>query len=482
MRRHLVLSMFCLCGAMIAAAAAAVEPSILFETVIPGYGLAFGDDLVTDAAGNAYVMAGFNSENLNDVLIAKIDPNGAVLWQQPIQGSEIDIAQGIALDRAGNVVVVGFTDSPDFPVTADALYPTFMGARDAFVLKLAADDGAITYGTFIGASHSSSAADVTVAPDGTLWIVGSTDSPDFPTVDPLQPDLGNYQYFFDDLVIVALSADGQDLLYSTFLGASRGERAEGIAVRNDGAIVVVGQTDSPDFPGVDGFQPTLQGWSNSCVAAVLAPDGSALLHATYLGGSLGEVLWGFDLGPDGSVYLAGLTSSEDFPTTPDAVQPYFAGEVDGCEIPFSGARNCYDGFLARLSPDLGSLVFGTYLGGTRDDVFDGVAVDAGGGVHVSGWTFSPNYPVTVGPAGTNMLVAQLSPDGTALDYAMLLEADGSPNTNHGVAVGPAQTTIYYTGARHVPAEVYVARLDGTRVLFDDGFESGDTSAWPAEPR
>ena len=457
---------------------ASVVPDVLFETVFPDYGLAYGRAVVTDEAGNAYIAGNYHSANHNDIVISKVDAAGAILWETPISSSEIDIAQDIILDNDGSVLVVGFTDSPDFPVTADGLYTTMAGFRDAFLLRLSAADGAISYGTFLGGTHASYGNGVAVAADGTIWLVGSTDSPDFPTSpDAFQPGLGNYQYQYDDVFVAAIAADGQSLVYSTFLGASADDTAVGIALRTDETIVVVGKTNSPDFPGIDGFQPTLNMNSGDGFAAVIAPDGSALLHATYFGGELGEVVWGFDLGPDGSVHVAGLTSSESFPTTPDAVQPVFAGEVDGCEIPFAGDRNCYDGFLARISPDLGTLVFGTYMGGEEDDVFDGVAVDADGGVHVSGWSYSPDFPVTSGPAGPGIIAAQLDRDGTDAQYAVLLDADGSSNTGHAITVGPMGATVYLTGAKHVPAQVYVTRLTGAGLLFADGFESGDTAAW-----
>ncbi|HSN55130.1 MAG TPA: hypothetical protein VLT32_10675, partial [Candidatus Sulfomarinibacteraceae bacterium] len=444
--------------------ASAVEPTILFETEIPGFELASGRRIVVDEGGVAYDVAGYQG-NFNAILVTRIEPDGTPGWQTTLDGSSIDIATGVELDHSGNVVIVGFTDSADFPTTADALFPSQINFRDAFLVKLDTGTGHLVYGTYLGAYHTEAAGDVAIAPDGTIWLVGETDSPDFPVVNALQPALGNYQYLASDAFVTAISADGQQILYSTYFGATKDDRGLGIGIAPDGSIVIAGTTNSVDFPVVGGVQGTLAGQgagvtpADAFVARISA-DGSQLLASTYLGGGGTEILWGFDLGPEGSPYLTGRTDSLDFPTIPDAVQPAFAGPPGNCEVPFSGDRNCYEGFVARLGPDLGSLVFGTYLGGDQDDELRDIDVDSGGGARVAGYSFSPNYPVTSGPGGFGIVAAQLDATGTRLDYAILLDADGSTNSGHGVAVGPNEATTYITGSRHVPYSVYVARLTG----------------------
>ncbi|HXN41505.1 MAG TPA: SBBP repeat-containing protein, partial [Myxococcaceae bacterium] len=79
-------------------------------------------------------------------------------------------------------------------------------------------------------------------------------------------------------------------------------------------------------------------------------------------------------------YLTGYTSSADFPTSPDALQPTGAGGNDA--------------FVAKLNPEGSALVYSSYLGGGGDDFGIGVAVDAQGNVYATGVTYSPEFPVT----------------------------------------------------------------------------------------
>lgn len=464
-------------AALLAAPAAAFEPEVLYETEIPGFTLASGWRIAVDDDGTAFVVAGYQGD-LNDILVTRIGPDGTPGWQTTLHGSDIDIATAVELDGAGHVVVAGWTDSPDFPTTDDGLYPSQVNFRDAFLVKLDASTGHLVYGTYLGAVHTEQASAMTIADDGTIWLAGSTDSPDFPTTpDALQPQLGNSQFLASDAFVTAISADGQEILYSSYFGAITDDAARGIGIAPDGSIVIAGTTDSADFPLAGGLQGSMRGSGTDAFVARLSSDGTQLLASAVLGGAGYDMPWGFALGPDGSVHLAGRTSARDFPTTPDAVQPDFSGPPLNCEVPFAGDRECYEGFVARISPEVDQLLFGTFLGGAEDDELRDIAVGPSGTVHVAGYSFSPDYPVTAGPGGFGIVAAQLAPDGTDLDYAILLDADGSTNSGHGIAVDPSGATSYVTGARHVPYSVYVARLTGASLLFADGFESGDTSAW-----
>ena len=117
--------------------------------------------------------------------MAKLDPNGETLWVTPISGSDHDAGGGVAMNSVGEVCVTGWTDSPDFP-TVDALDPSLTGFRDAFVMKLSAEDGSITYSTFLGGDYVDSAYDIVVNSADEMIVVGTTESSDFPTVNPIQ--------------------------------------------------------------------------------------------------------------------------------------------------------------------------------------------------------------------------------------------------------------------------------------------------------
>jgi hypothetical protein len=135
--------------------------------------------------------------------------------------------------------------------------------------------------------------------------------------------------------------------------------------------------------------------------AKLNPNGSALVYSTYLGGSSHEaMLWGGEIAVDasGSAYVTGTTSSADFPTTGNALQP----------APGSGP-NSGDCFVTRLNADGSALVYSTYLGGSDLEHGLGIAVDDSGAAYVTGATWSVNFPTTANalqPASSSVV-----PDG-----------------------------------------------------------------------
>src|SRR5207249_11880137 len=133
---------------------------------------------------------------------------------------------------------------------------------------------------------------------------------DFPTANALRPVPGGIPNAF----VAKLDPAGRALLYSTYLGGNSDDGANGIAVDSAGNAYVTGYTSSADFPTVNALQPTHgEGFSDAFVAK-LDPAGSALIYATYLGGSSYDVAYGIAVDHAGNAYLTGLTGSTDFPT------------------------------------------------------------------------------------------------------------------------------------------------------------------------
>ncbi len=211
------------------------------------------------------------------------------------------------------------------------------------------------------------------------------------------------------------------LVYSTYLNGTSGPNrffsaGSGIAVDRFGNTYLAGATNAFDFPTRDPLQSTLSGRVDAFVTK-LSPSGG-LVWSTYLGGSEGESgtspygtqSTAVATDPSGNVYVAGV-AGDGFPVTENAVQPHFAG----------GGT---DAFVAKLSAQGSELRYGTYLGGERTDIAEGLAVDSGGSAYVVGTTNSRTFPtknpIQTGTGGFDSFVTKLNPAGSAMGYSTYL--------------------------------------------------------------
>ncbi len=216
------------------------------------------------------------------------------------------------------------------------------------------------------------------------------------------------------------------LSYSTYLGGADDDVAGarsggGIAVDASGNAYIVGTTSSTNFPASQGsVQPQSKGESDVFVAK-LNSSGTAVMYATYLGGSAGDTGYGIVVDAAGNAYIAGSTSSTDFPVSDGAVQKTHAG----------GVR---DVFVTKLNPDGSALVYSTYLGGGGVEPNASIAVDSTGNIYVAGNTNSADFPTTAGAYQTSRgglsaaFVTKLNDSGSALLFSTYLGGTGGDNT------------------------------------------------------
>jgi hypothetical protein len=394
---------------------------LVYLAYLRGNGAQAGWAITVDGAGNAYVTGQTNATDFpttagafqtafgggpSDAFVTKLNATGtALVYSTYLGGSARDQAYGIAVDGAGNAYVTGYTESTDFPTTEGAFQTVYGGGvRDAFVAQLSADGTALAYSTYLGGSAHDEARAITVDSAGNAYVTGFTASTDFPTTEgAFQP--AHQGDFVLSAFVTKLSGDGTALVYSTYLGGSGGyDVGYGIAVDGAGNAYVTGGTGSIDFPTTPGaFQTTLRG-TNAFVSK-LSGDGTALVYSTYLGGSGGDTGGGVAVDGAGNAYVAGSTSSNNFPTTPGAFQTSNRGGV-------------FDAFVSKLSGDGTALVYSTYLGGFARDQALGIALDGAGNAYVTGFTNSTNFPTTPGafqtafrgssPDSFNAFVAKLT--------------------------------------------------------------------------
>ena len=221
----------------------------------------------------------------------------------------------MAVDGADTAYVVGTTDSSDFPL-ASAYQSTLKGPSDAFVTHFAADGQSLLYSTYLGGSGSTLFGDtgnaITVDGSGSAYVAGTTVSADFPTQSPYQASIHGTQ----DGFVTKLSADGQSLVYSTYLGGSGSDAALGIGLDGSDNAYIVGSTGSSDFPLQSALQSTNRANVTTGFVTALSADGQSLLYSTYLGGSgkVPEAVTAVAVDSSGNAYITGNTASSDFPT------------------------------------------------------------------------------------------------------------------------------------------------------------------------
>ena len=362
-----------------------IDPVLIFSTYLGGSGFDAINAATVDSAGSLYVAGETSSGSLRnpaiparsmDAFVAKLNSTATqVLYLIYLGGSNTDSANGVAVDPAGNAYVTGVTSSTDFPVTTGALARTAPGIQDAFVAKLNSI-GQLQYSTYLGGSNSDSAFAIAVDATGAAYIAGQTTSTNFPITNGALET--TYQGGLSDCFVSKLNAAGSSLVYSTLLGGSALELCSGIAVDASGNAYVTGTTYSANFPLQAAIETSLPG-TGSAFAAKINAAGTGLVYSTYIGGSATDNGNAIAVDASGSAYIAGNTSSSDFPITSGAFQ--------------AALKGVYNAFVVKLSPSGSSFVYATLVGGASSDTARSVAVDSSGRAILGGYTDSVNFPV-----------------------------------------------------------------------------------------
>jgi hypothetical protein len=421
-------------GFFVRAVPLVIDPVFSYGTYLGGSGMDSVTSIAVDGAGNSYLAGWTTSADLPtvspvsaansggvDAFIAKLGPGGNTLvYCTYLGGRGDDRAFGIAVDAAGSAYVTGWTGSgASFPKVLPA-QSTLAGGKDAFVAKLNPAGNALVYSTYLGGASNDSGNAIAVDAAGNAYVAGSTYSLNFPTANAYQSTNRGQQNAF-----VAKYNPSGSLLYSTYLGGNGSDSAAGIAIDSAGNAYVTGGTTSTNFPTAAPLQAS-SGGNQDAFITKLNPAGNGLIYSTYLGGSggtAGAMEAGTAIAVDaaGAVYVAGTTSSTNFPVTAGALQATNLG---------GGS----DAFVAKLNPAGSALVYSTYLGGSSVDYASGIAVDFVGNAYVTGYTASSDFlnlraaqPGNAGPY--DAFVAKLNPAGTGLVWSTYLGGSASDSAN-----------------------------------------------------
>ena len=367
----------------------------------------------------------------SDAFVTKLNAAGSALdYSTYLGGSGREVGSGISVDASGNAYVTGRTASADFP-TASSIQPAFGGPSDtpsnggfivggdAFVTKLNATGSALVYSTYLGGTLSDYGYGIAVDASGNAYVTGRTASFDFPTAGPIQAD----RRPGGDAFVTKLNAAGSALVYSTYLGGRGDDRGYGIAVDAAGNAYVTGYTQSTNFPTASPIQPAHGGSPFDAFVTKLNTAGSALVYSTYLGGSGEDIGESIAVDTSSNAYVTGYTFSTNFPTA-GPLQPAFGGGIS-------------DAFVTKLNAAGSALAYSTYLGGSGRDGGLGISVDAGN-AYVTGETFSTNFLTNSGIQGTSSggsdaFVTKLNATGNGLVYSTYI-GGGRNDLAQGIAL------------------------------------------------
>jgi Beta-propeller repeat len=316
-------------------------------------------------------------------------------------------------------------------------------------------DPQLSYSTYFGGSGFEDAKSVAIDAQGAVYFAGSTSAGLFPIVGALQPAYGGGS---TDAFVCKLNTAGSAIVYATFIGGADADVATGIAVDAGGNAYISGYTLSTNFPTVSAAQPASGGLTDGFVVKLNA-TGSALLHASYLGGSADDYANGIAVSA-GSARVVGTTSSTNFPT----VLPWQSGLGGGT-----------DAFVSYFNPAGSALSFSTYLGGASTDVGSGVALDSTGAAFVVGSTSSNGFPTvsafqpTFAGGAFDAFIARISAVGGVTSSSYLGGADRDEATSVAVDVSGAAYVAGLTTSNDLPG--VGAGVQSTRAGAFDAFAS-----------
>jgi hypothetical protein len=387
--------------------------SLGYSTYLGFGGDEYGTSVAVDSAGNSYITGTTTTfEGTINVFVAKMSPTGTNLYYTYFPGTQ---SSSIAVDGSGNAYVAsmgaaGPTLTKVDPTGTSLIYSVTLGWNEISGVKvdsaghayltgsvsngIAGIDVAVgkvdptgtyfVYAVAFGGTGTDSGKGIDVDRSGNAYIVGNTDSTNFPVASAFQSTLKGPQ----DAFVTKLNATGTSLIFSTYLGGNTYDYGSGIALDSSGNAYVTGSTAAlngvQSFPVTSGSVQYTPGGLGDAFAAKFSSLGSRL-YATYVGGSASETGTGIAVSTTGVAYVTGYTSSANFRTTSLAFQRFAPAGVNA--------------FVAQLSTSFNAYTYATYLGGSATDIGAAIAVNASGYVYVTGNTNSTDFPTNVYAAG-----------------------------------------------------------------------------------
>jgi hypothetical protein len=456
-------------------AAIQIDPmeQLEFSTFLGGTGdermenvpYAFGSTTV-DSKGNIIVVGRTTSidfplkdafqDHINgssDGTISKFYPNGSLIFSTYLGGSAQEVPTDVAVDSEDNIIVAGITGSEDFPLKnafQSNLGGGLEGNADCFITKISEDGQSLLFSTFFGGTGSDWCYTMNVDSNDRIAISGATTSTDFPLLNPHQSTNSGSL----DIFLSLFEADGQSLLFSTYLGTTVVDHGRRIGFDSQGDILLTGIAGIGDLATEGAYQEEHGGCTDVFLAKFHV--NGTLAYLTFLGGSSTE--WANDLAVDSNdnVVITGFTVSDDFPIM-NSYQDERAQD--------------YDIFITKFTPNGQDIVFSTYMGGSSSDSGNAITIDSQDRIIVTGQTNSADFPTTF-PLDTtesyydNVSLIVLNQDGSLL-LSMIFGGG-----HHDIGIGVAWhsddsfVVVGYTASDDFPIyEAYQGTYGGNNDMF-----------------
>jgi hypothetical protein len=415
--------------------------NLIYLTYLGGNGDDVAYGLAVDDSGDAYVAGAtdsanfpvknaiytningninpFSSSYLADGFVTELNPAGSSLvYSTYLGGSGADAAKAIALDSSGNAYVTGFTFSTNFPVTVNAyqkhsgvsnwVYQAYYNCN-AFAAEIGAGGASLVYSTYFGGNFYDVGQGIAVDNSNNIYITGYTGSTNFPVSHAVMQVIGTNIYngsllngatnqvpgFGFDAFVAKFAPGFNNLVYSSYLGGVNNDIAEHVAPDVLGNAYVTGWTVSTNFPITVTNLPAIQNGlvdilgngapiTNAFLSQIIWNGANAVIgNSVVFGGTNAfsiDIGYGVALDPSGNIYVAGSTTSTNFPAV--NASGYLAATNAGDS----------DAFIIAFNNDLSGVIYSATLGGAANDSAYSVAVDPDGDAYIAGQTYSATFP------------------------------------------------------------------------------------------
>lgn len=374
-----------------------------------------------------------------------IDP--VLTYASFLGGSSTDAVNAVTSGADGLIYIAGYTTSTDLQPTYNGVNGAITGGKDAFIAAFNPNvygGPSLRYLTYLGGSRDDAATAIAVDARSNIYVTGTTSSSDFPMAgNSVQTALAlsTSASVFNADSFVSVISQSNGLVYSTYFGGTGDDLPYAIALDLKGLIYVAGTTDSSDLPvTVNAYQSVSWGPSDMFFLK-LDQNATSPDYASYLGGEDRDDGRGLAVAPNGLVYFAASTLSTEFPTAGFAYQNSI-----------KGTENLIIGVMDMTQSGNASLVYATYFGGSTIDEVRQLSLDAKGRLLLTGWTLSPDFPVTptamrptYGGSGNAFVVRvnPAAPPSQFLEYGTFLGGSGG-DVGYGVT-SDASGAIYVAG-------------------------------------
>ena len=262
--------------------------------------------------------------------------------------------------------------------------------------------------------------DIYTGSDGFIYISGNTRDKNFPSTE------GAYQRELKgeaDAFVAKFTPDGK-IVFATLIGGTKREHHTHITVDKDGYIYLAGGTHSSDFPVTRGaYDTSFNGegeWAGDVYVVKMNPAGNGIVWSTFIGGKVEETPGDIKIDSMGNILIAGVTCSGDFPTTKGVIGNKFSKQVS---------------FLSKFSPSGDKLLLSSFLGNGVGDMITSMAVDNKDNIYLTGYTATPDLPVTPNAirrnlgSGNDHFLAKVNGAGTEILYLSYFAAGGDVSTD-----------------------------------------------------